>query len=572
MKRRNGSLLLTMTVLAAVAAASREEPVLQRGAVGLRTVPPRAAASDAETTPLSGRLFYEDHRRASRPNRKKDVFGQPGARKPSRSTPAQRFLGAERMVVDVYERDPLRSLAPGCVPLAWVGQAVVQPDGGFAVDVPAADDCPRDGPPRYALRVQTRYCDDTLCFSVGLRRGQPYTLWFDVDAPQPGAGYPVGDLLFSPSRRPDKNDWSRAANHYASLVDVIVGLHVDNGIPFRQEAFGELFVRFPSLTSSGFAASPARIEANNSGWPKGGLMVHEYGHIVHRRAWGGDYAGYLNPIQPWSGAASSAEEPFIAFKEGWANFIGRYLSGRCERPRYDTNYALPSLARGLPGNRFPENHHRALCDWVDGTDDRRPGVTGAGDVFSESFASLWATLDLTDDAQARYDSHDPINEGLDFCDVATTFVMVQKSAEQVGEDAHRRARWEVSCLLENNDLSCASIPEPAALLEHDLALTVHSAPPPDKEPHTVVRQELVVANTHPFMASPPVALEVAVDGGAALLGVTVPALPVGDHARYRIAVAPAGDLSLSARILDETGRDLAPENDAVRWVVPRPAP
>lgn len=552
--------MMSLTWLLTLPAAADLPPSLQRGQIRAPANPAAAPhlTVSLPTVPLRGRLLYQDHRRHGRAADRRDLLGEPGRTPRKRDSPSQRFLGAHYMVVDVYERD--RSRQPGCVPLERIGEAAVEPDGRFLLAVPISDTCQSEDTPHYILRARTRYCDDTMCFSIGRAADEPFSLWYGARqaVPQATNGYDAGELLFSPRLRDTRNEWSRAANHYASLVDAVVTLHVRGPIPFRLAEYGPLWVRFPSWHSSGRATRADLIDANNKGWPKGGLLIHEYGHIVHRRAWGGDYAGYKNPIQAWSAQQDTVEEPFIAFKEGWANFTTRVVTERCARPRFDQNPVLPSLNSPFSGNHFPENHVRALCDWLDTRDDRREGATGEGDVFSGSLETLWTALDLADDRRDDYPSHDPVEEGLDVCDVFTTYLDVMSPAERVGEQEHQRLVWQLSSLLENNDLTCENIPLPEAQLHHDLS--VSTLPYRDG-------LAIIVSNPHPFMPSPPDSLTVTQDNAYDIIRLEVPALSAGSSAAYAIPSPPAGS-QLKLTLQDPTRRDTNPANNFATWSSP----
>ncbi len=409
------------------------------------------------TTTLTGRLFYEDHRVVARHRNRRDLDGRAARPRRQRADPRAAYLGAYSMVVDVYEQD--RAPRPGCVPLEWVGAATVGPDGTFTVEVPGRDRCraERDEDRRYVLRARTRYCGDELCYQVARARLRPYALWFGLDAPfrapVDAREAALGDLLFTPAGRPARNDWARAANHYAALVDAVVALHIEGGIPFQRARYGPVTVRFPSVYADGRTPSAQLIDAANKGWPRGNLVMHEYGHIVHRRAWGGDYAGHHDPIQRWSGSRRTVEEPFIALKEGWANFVTAYVSGRCFRARYDTEAELASARRGIDGVHFPQNHHRLLCDWVDDEDDAEAG-SGPGEQAHTDVLGLWRILDQTDDLTDRYPAHDPVREGLDVCDMMAAHI-VQGAALGPAEVERRRA--EARGLLATNDIGCPGL-------------------------------------------------------------------------------------------------------------------
>jgi len=404
----------------------------------------RGSLDPAHTTaPIQGRLFYEDHRTLGRHQTRLDHSGEPGRPSGERTRWRQLFLGAHYMTVDIFEVD--EQSGPGCSPLAWVGSATVGADGRFTTEVPTDDPCSAETAPRYVVAAQTSSCeDDALCFFVGRRPRTAHTLWFGLGRPFEGPELP--DLLFRPRGHYGASVEAQAANHYASLVDGLLALHVEAGIPFRREEFGPVSVRFPSPWSNGQAPRSDLIDANNMGWPKGGLVLHEYGHIVHRRAWGGDYAGYPAPVQSWRGGGGSEEVPFIALKEGWANFTTAYVTGRCFVPRYDSADTLVSVKREVPGLHFPQNHRRALCDWVDSLEDQRAG-TQRGDTLSTDLYTLWQALDETD---ALWPEHAEV-PGLDMCDLAATYVVN-------GSLAGRPARFDaIAGVLETNDIDCPGL-------------------------------------------------------------------------------------------------------------------
>ncbi len=200
-------------------------------------------------------------------------------------------------------------------------------------------------------------------------------------------------------------------------------------------------------------------------------MVHEYGHVLHRRLWGGDYAGYPVPVQSWNGVAHSGEAPFIALKEGWANFLTAYVAGRCDRPAFDARDDLASLERPLSGNHFPQNHRRVLCDFIDANEDQRPGTT-VRDRMQLSLLEVWTLMDLTDDRVGTYPGHHPVHEGLDLCDVAEVYLQ-----------EHGRGPEPVRLLygvLETNDLHCPRVTERFLALPPDppTAAEPLSAPTP----------------------------------------------------------------------------------------------
>lgn len=423
------------------------------------------------TTVLTGTVWYEDQRVLGRHRQRRDLDGQPGRGRRARERRHQDFLGGMSMQVDVFEVDGGLALGRGCRRLEPVGRTTVAVDGSFSVVVPERDDCQTeaDEAPRFVIQVSTQYCEGEVCVTVGRRRNRPFALWFGFDAPLAmGPGDPARNaLLFRPEgvRRPPSVE-AQAANHFASLIDSVWAIHVEGGVPFRLDPYGPLHVRFPSIWSSGRATSATLIDASNEGWPKGNLLLHEYGHIVHRRAWGGDYAGYPDPIQAWNPARHSAELPFISLKEGWAIFLSNYALGRCDRPRYDVRDDLHSEEVGRNGRYFPQNHHHLLCDLVDDGADR-PGES-IDDTVALDLYTLWSLFDQVDDRLDEYPHHDPVTQGLDVCDLMQVYILAGSKDGPAGAE---RALREAYSLLSINDIWCADI------LDRYAALPVPSDPP-----------------------------------------------------------------------------------------------
>lgn len=511
--RAAATLNLGLALLAALPAAAQNGPP-QGGDDG-----PLPSEHDSEMTlqplgggmvTIKGKVFYPDHRHSGQHWRRYDSVGGVGLPPADRTSDYQDDLGAYYAMVDAFEIDTAGLVHTSCTRKDQVGRGMVQRDGSFSITFSPGDPCDHDevAHPRYALRVRLRFCSDELCFQVGPDDDSFYELWYGSEAPfsvPMGTTRDVGAMLFSEAGAPDLNDHARAANQYASIVDAIVTVHAEEGIPFRKSTYGKLQVRYPSPYSSGRGTAADLIDLNNSGWPEGGKAIHEYGHIIHRRAWGGDYAGHVNPIQSWG--ANTVEIPFIAFKEGWANFIQRYVTGRCFEESYDGFEGFHSLGVAEDGIHFPENHHYLLCDWVDTADDDRSGNEGIGDVFTASLYSLWHNLDRTDDTIASYGGHDPEDPGLDVCDMVGYYLEVRKAASEVGDVAHDQYVWWISNLLDNNDIHCADVPSPDALRAYDFSVAARATAIDESTldaagdgPMTVTMRA-TVSNEHPFITA-----------------------------------------------------------------------
>ena len=405
---------------------------------------------------LSGTVWYEDQRALGRQRDRRDLDGRPGRSRRARRDRRQDFLGAVSMQVDVFEHDAGLALGRGCRRLEFVGRTTVQLDGSFSLPVPVHDTCQSESAdgPRFLVQVSTQYCEGAVCVTVGGRPGTSYALWYGLDEPLvvDATDAVHNRLLFRPVRARRPSVEAMASNHFASLIDAVRVIHLEGGVPFRLDPYGPLHVRFPSIWSSGRATSASLIDASNEGWPKGNLMLHEYGHIVHRRAWNGDYAGYPNPVQAWNPVGHSPEQPFIALKEGWAIFLSNYVLGRCDRSQYDTRDDLHSERRHRNGIHFPQNHHYLLCDLV----DEHPDRSGAAidDTVHLALYDLWLLLDQVDDRLDEYPHHDPVREGLDVCDLMQVYLL---SAPGSGTQAQSKALVEAYSLLFINDIWCPDI-------------------------------------------------------------------------------------------------------------------
>ncbi|MEE2789034.1 MAG: hypothetical protein VX589_16985 [Myxococcota bacterium] len=562
-----------------------QEVIVQNTHDHVHTIVPNSGSGNLIT--LRGRLLYEDHRRKGAFHFRRDINGNTAKDKDSRGSESEYLLGAYRMVVDIYEHDQ-NWMRRGCTSKDYVTSATVSPDGYFSATFAFSDDC-RAGDwnrPKFSLRARTRFCNSDICYQVGPRKKDSfYELSFRSDNPvgvNRGTTHDFGILLFSPAGKPAKNDYSRAANNYASLVETIVTLHEIDGIPFRKDRFGAVQVRFPSRANDGQTPDYDLIEMNSSGWPKGNKMMHEYGHIIHRRAWGGDYAGKKRGVfEDWS--PKSYETPFTAFKEGWANFISQYVRGVCTG-KPDTNYDFPSTARDIKGNNFVQNHTAFFCDWTDGTQDRRPGVNGAGDIIHSSMHSLWSTLDMTDEFISAYDGHDPVETGLGICDFIGMYLEVEKSSSRVSETARDQYEYVVASLLEQHDMLCTDVPAPEDIRTHDLAVQLRPVHVDDtgldqsRSGTRTITMEVSVENVHEFIATDLSSLRVAVnasDVDEVLHQGTITSLEAGEKTSIQTTLdvqmvnGRFDPVVVEAEVIDRLNLDIDPSNNVASVTLDR---
>ena len=272
------------------------------------------------------------------------------------------WLAGKYMVVDVIEHD--EGFLPtdvNCRKEDLLTSATVGDDGSFTATFSTSDACNHDKLSQTAieLRVRLRFCNSSYCFSMNEQKNDPYM----IVHPRASATNPMlvkaGDdinmtpLFFSTASDPlEPNNYSIAANYYASIVDTILTLHKNNTIPFYKDDFGEIQYIFPStksLTATTRSPTEVVISSDQSqpdslggrfAWVDGKTPAHEYGHVMMLRAWGGSYGfdGIGITANDYEKAPAPTEQ--IAFKEAWAEFIARVVfqpTRGCNLASYDVN-------------------------------------------------------------------------------------------------------------------------------------------------------------------------------------------------------------------------------------------
>jgi len=267
------------------------------------------------------------------------------------------------------------------------------------------------------------------------------------------------------------NNYSIAANYYASIVDTILTLHKDSTVPFYKEEFGEIQFIFPSEESdSATAHSPTEVAISNYDsqpeelgghftWVDGKTPAHEYGHVMMQRAWGGSYGFVGVGISAVDDEKAPSQQ--IAFKEAWAEFITRVVfpvTRGCDRSGFDDNANVKLNGPLGEGTWWRGNIIKALCDWYDATPDDDPILAGAGDHFTvEDIYSMWYNLRyMYVDADQYGGAFE--NPGLWFCDYIRYYLDVRKSASAVGQSAHDSYENSIRDLIYNNNIGCFMTP------------------------------------------------------------------------------------------------------------------
>ena len=146
---------------------------------------------------------------------------------------------------------------------------------------------------------------------------------------------------------------------------------------------------YPSnRTASGTTLGPDQVVIKGKEhWVKGPIIAHEYGHVLHLRAWDGDDYGWNGVGVSWSMNRQQHER--VAFKEGFANFISRVAHGKgmsCDG-KFDSNDHHPLMGDIHEGDTWVKNVAKMFCDWHDQTDDD-PELAGRGDHFHASLSSI----------------------------------------------------------------------------------------------------------------------------------------------------------------------------------------
>lgn len=435
---------------------------------------------------IEGRLFYNDLRSVGHAEWRRTPDGDVGAL--VGYTPgAVNLLAAWYVVADVIELDSVDTSPahPNCASETLLGSSTINFRGEyrFSEAVPA-DDCDADGDtvPDLGVRFRLRFCNDTRCFSLEDDDQLNYRLWHREARPDaPLAGTPGLHVLPDGTfQAAPHDDYAKAANLYAGVVEATDVLHLENDLPFFHGGEEELFVRYPSSTATvPSTTSGHQIHYPATTWIAGGS--HEIGHVVHSRAWdgtlgacgncpGGKYDRDGNP----SWGAITREYPHAAFMEGWANFVSRVIDAWPDGcgDRFDDNdeallcNADPSQYPQSPtpitypndGKSYARNVTKLLCDWYDdgAWNDDDPNLAGGGDHFTATLTSIWSNLEALWDYTGGA-------AGIEICDYIDYYLNDRKSVASVGQAAHDNYVEWITDLAYNNGISCFLAPPPLPL-------------------------------------------------------------------------------------------------------------
>jgi hypothetical protein len=437
----------------------------------------KQVAGLAGTATISGQVVYNDRRNhglfAARRNLDKVTVGAKcgvDGLWPDGTSCATHWLAGQYMVVDIYERDKgFGPLDVNCKDSEKIGSATVAYDGTFSATFSTTDACMHDSyaAPAITLSTRLKFCGTDWCFSLNSNDNNPYELYY------PGASYlspllvhsgdnvALGAMAFqlAGTASTDINDYSIAANLYASLVDTVLTVNRDAAVPFYKTEFGELQYIYPSTeTSTATTKSASRVvDKVNTNWDDGLTPAHEYGHVTMLRAWDGDYGFVGVGISANDSEAAVSQQ--IAFKEAWAEFIAHSvfpLTNGCGLASFDLNANKPGTATwgalGF-GTWWRLNVTKALCDWSDTTPDDDLALAGTGDTFTADLYSMWFNLRRMFLDVSLYGG-DYSGVGLYFCDYVSYYLNVRKSTAAVGSVEHNAKVSSISNVIYNNNIGC----------------------------------------------------------------------------------------------------------------------
>jgi len=395
------------------------------------------------TVTVSGTMYYNDLRTNGRftlrdrePGWYMYVPGVAPGSEPYGTGDNSNYYGLRDAQVDIYEVDRnYNAGAAGCSALTHAGTTTINQDGTYSWTGQVCETCGADDDGgqnaslSIAVKVSLRNCTDsgTRCFSVANPHGAGATNHFDDNwggstwtkwadgatdtAPYITAGTNV-PLAVDRFEVSTVGQTARAANIFASLVDVTRKVHVQLNVPFGHP---EVVTYFPS--SSGTVAhshESGRICVPDGGdgtWIDGREPAHEYGHLLHFWEWGGygkwvsysydsDGDGHIDTASDSDGdgvndvdvdgdgdlvdetaeSTSTREWNNAAFKEGWANFIAGVTFDGTGSPRgcdlRTTTHGATAGTITEDGKHWIDDVQVALCEVWDNTAQtvRRNGI------------------------------------------------------------------------------------------------------------------------------------------------------------------------------------------------------
>lgn len=470
------------------------------------TSPQRTSRPGEEVT-IEGRLFFNDRRETGLFGVRRDRDGNPttecdpqGLRDEKKDGSVDlcwlNWAGAQHVTVEAIERDsidydsgkplpnPPRELR-SCKYEDVLGSATVDARGHFSITFKPNDGCGLDEFPKFSiqLRYRLQYCGSDFCFSMRKDNDEVYALSHSDashDRPlevQRGELVRMPDGFFKTVQNGSQPELvSVAANYYASLVDTILTVHRDHGIPFLGTDFGEIKYVYPSDSErEGLRTDSATTKSAQSVvissfedgcdactipvWPDGKTPSHEYGHVMMLRAWGGAYGfdGIGKHADHKVEGRAADPAPQIAFKEAWAELVANVVFEQnngvgCEYSGIEDNTTAPLLGTKETGIEYLINNKKALCDWFD------TNIDGGDNFQQHGLRKMWEVMRGMHRDRSRYVQAFP-RDGLSICDFVAHYQSVgpQNGSVSNPNSGIRPGQTWQGLLLDHNRISCPNV-------------------------------------------------------------------------------------------------------------------
>jgi hypothetical protein len=431
------------------------------------------------TVTIEGQLVYNDLREDGHYSWRYDEEGKQGAE----ATGKENYLGAYYVVADFYELDSVSKslLHTNCKSEDYLGSVTLDRSGKYSFSSSATDNCDADKDTTPDIGVIYRLSfsnDDVFSFAVEDNKKDLYEGWdphANPDNPLKGTAG-THQLAVAKFETDTGDDYVKAVNNYAYLVDAILVWHYEGDVPFDPRNDKTVYVQFPSTEADNngiaYTGSDHRIYLQTT-WNYQSTVWHEYGHILHMRAWdgttgscgdcpGGDMT--RGGDDGWSG--TSLEYPHVAFKEGWAEFakavvVNWPLKSCGSIDDNEDNWICSADPKEYPtvknrvtypdeGEAYVRNVKKLLCDWYDDRsyDDDDALMAGNGDKFTaDTLYSVWYNFHtMWDWVSSR--------KGLTICEYMDYYLNSRKSSSKVGSDEHDLYVTVISDLAYNNGIAC----------------------------------------------------------------------------------------------------------------------
>jgi hypothetical protein len=434
-------LLASLLILGACAdqpAVSIDEAAVMQTEDG-DPVPP-SMTNFCRNVTVTGSIFYNDLRASGRFAIRDKETGGPGTKEAFGSADDRNYLALLGGQVDIYEVDTNYNNGASCNPTTYMGTTTIDRTGAYRWTGQVCETCGadldggQDEDLSIGVKISLRDCAESSerCTSVRDPDGAGATDHYDDDwdgtiwthwqagatnfGPKriSGTSAPIGTDYFQATNSPT-GQTARAANVFASIVDVTRKVHTQIGLSFGHP---EVKTFFPnSIGGIAHSHESGRLCVTDPGtgnWIEGGEPMHEYGHLIHYWAWNshGKWVSYCYDTDgdgddDCAESYSQKEYANAAFKEGWADFVaGVALDGTgsglgCDRMESDgTLLGCPGGVCGT-GRHYFRDVTRVLCDVWDAPNECSQRGNG---VYCDNINKT--LIEMVDDLEDVWDHAD----------------------------------------------------------------------------------------------------------------------------------------------------------------------